>query len=107
MKLRFTTWILISVCCVATLGKAQETADVAYFEMVRVKPGDNEKFEDTLKRHWIWHQKARGDMELSRLDCGYGEERGCVRDRQFWPYLERSGRVERVSRRNAPSRGRS
>ena len=57
MKLRFTTWILISVCCVATLGKAQETADVAYFEMVRVKPGDNEKFEDTLKRHWIWHQK--------------------------------------------------
>jgi dihydrofolate reductase len=30
---------------------------VAYIEMVHVKPGNSEKFETTLKRHWGWHEK--------------------------------------------------
>jgi hypothetical protein len=57
MKFRFATWIVISTWWVAPSGKAQQTADVGYFETVRVRPGDNEKFENTLKRHWGWHEK--------------------------------------------------
>jgi len=60
VTLRFATCIVILICCFVLSGWAQQTADVAYFEMVRVKPGDNEKFETTMKRHWAWHQK-RGE----------------------------------------------
>jgi hypothetical protein len=60
MTLRFAAWIVILICCFVPLGWAQQTADVAYFEMVRVKPGDNKKFETTMKRHWAWHEK-RGE----------------------------------------------
>ena len=35
-------------------------ADVAYFEAVRIKPGEVEKYENALKRHWAWHEK-RGE----------------------------------------------
>lgn len=32
-------------------------ADVAYVHTVLVKPGESEKFEATLRRHWGWHEK--------------------------------------------------
>jgi len=57
MKLRFATWIVVSICCFALSERTQQTADVAYIEMVRVKLGDREKFETTLKRHWGWHER--------------------------------------------------
>jgi hypothetical protein len=57
LKLRFATWIVILICCFAPSGRTQQTADVAYIEMVHVKPGNSEKFETTLKRHWGWHEK--------------------------------------------------
>jgi hypothetical protein len=57
MRFRLATWILILICCVAPSGKAQQTADVAYFETVRIKVGDTAKFKNTLKRHWGWHAK--------------------------------------------------
>jgi hypothetical protein len=57
MKLRFATWIVVSLCFFALSERTQQTADVAYIEMVHVKPGNSEKFETTLKRHWGWHEK--------------------------------------------------
>jgi hypothetical protein len=63
VTLRFAAWIVILICCFVPSGWAQQradAADVAYFEMVRFKPGDNEKFETTMKRHWAWHEK-RGE----------------------------------------------
>ena len=48
---------MILICCFAPSGRTQQTADVAYIEMVHVKPGNSEKFETTLKRHWGWHEK--------------------------------------------------
>jgi len=55
--LRFCAWLLISISWVATQGRAQQVMDVAYFELVRVKPDSQEQFETTLKRHWGWHEK--------------------------------------------------
>jgi hypothetical protein len=57
MKLRLTIWTLASICSFAASGAAQDGADVAYIEMLRVKPGESAKFETTLKRHWGWHDK--------------------------------------------------
>jgi hypothetical protein len=57
MRFRTAAWIGVFICCFAPSGWPQQMSDVAYVEMVRVKPGENEKFETTLKRHWDWHKK--------------------------------------------------
>jgi len=59
MRVRFATCIVILICCFGPSARTQQTPDVAYIETVRVKPGENEKFETTLKRHWGWHEKQR------------------------------------------------
>ena len=57
MTLRLAPWIAISISCLAASAGAQQTGDVAYIEMVRLKPGSEQQFETTLKRHWRWHGK--------------------------------------------------
>lgn len=57
MTLRTTAWILLSISFFVPWARAQRAADVAYIEMVRVKPGSEQTFETTLKRHWGWHEK--------------------------------------------------
>jgi quinol monooxygenase YgiN len=36
---------------------AQPHGNVAYFELLRINPGQESKFEETLKRHWAWHAR--------------------------------------------------
>jgi len=57
MTLRIFAWIIISISFLVPCARAQQAADVAYIEMVRVKPGNEQAFETTLKRHWGWHEK--------------------------------------------------
>jgi hypothetical protein len=49
--------MVIFISCSALLIRAQQSGQVAWFEKVRIKPGEVEKFETTLKRHWTWHEK--------------------------------------------------
>jgi len=55
--LRYAPGIVTFISCSALLLWAQQAAHVAYFEQVRIKPGEVEKYETTLKRHWTWHEK--------------------------------------------------
>jgi hypothetical protein len=55
--LRYAAGIVTFISCSALLLWAQQAAHVAYFEQVRIKPGEVEKYETTLKRHWTWHEK--------------------------------------------------
>jgi hypothetical protein len=55
--LRYAAGMVIFISCSALLIRAQQSGQVAWFEKVRIKPGEVEKFETTLKRHWTWHEK--------------------------------------------------
>jgi hypothetical protein len=55
--LRYAAGMVIFLSCSALLICAQQAGQVAYFEKVRIKPGEVEKYETTLKRHWTWHEK--------------------------------------------------
>ena len=57
MMHRSSAWILISMSLFVPWAGAQRAADVTYIEMLRVKPGSEQQFETTLKRHWGWHEK--------------------------------------------------
>ena len=57
IRFAFMGGIMVLVCCFASFVWAQQAADVTYFESVRVKPVDVEKYETTLKHHWTWHEK--------------------------------------------------
>jgi len=51
------TLLSLTLGLVATLAHPQQKGDIAYLEIVHVKPGTEEQFEATLKRHWGWHTK--------------------------------------------------
>lgn len=54
--------LLLTFCLTLQLvAFAQQRRDVAYIERLRVKPGTEEQFETTQKRHWEWHRK-QGEM---------------------------------------------
>jgi hypothetical protein len=55
--LRYAAGFVTLISCATLLICAQQTAHVAWFEQVRIKPGEVEKYETTLKRHWAWHEK--------------------------------------------------
>jgi hypothetical protein len=48
---------MVIISCSALLICAQQAGHVTFIEKVRIKPGETEKFETTLKRHWTWHEK--------------------------------------------------
>ena len=79
--MRFTcaTWVVISTCCVALSQTVQRTADVAYLETVCVKPGNNVKFENTLKRHWRWHEKQGETWSYLVWTVDSGENEGAYK----------------------------
>jgi hypothetical protein len=39
----------------AGTAAAQQSSPVAYFELTAIRPGMEDQFEATLKRHWAWH----------------------------------------------------
>ena len=93
MTLRFSAWILFSIFCVATQVRAQEATDVAYFEMVRIKPGNQEQFETTLKRHWGWHEKMGETWTYFVWSVDSGQNEGAYQIASFghtWKEVDES-----------------
>ena len=91
MTLSFAAWIVISISLFAPMGWAQ--ADVAYFEMVRVKPGNEEQFETTLKRHWVWHEKMGETWSYFVWSVDTGKNEGAYQIASFghtWKEVDES-----------------
>ena len=62
---------------------AQQSGDIAYFELLHIKPGMEAQFEATLKRHWEWHTKRGETWSYSVWTVESGENGGAYRVASF------------------------
>jgi hypothetical protein len=91
--LRYAAGIVIFISCSALLLWAQQAADVAYFEQVRIKPGEVEKYETTLKRHWTWHEKQGETWSYFVWSVDTGKNEGAYQVASFahsWKEVDES-----------------
>ena len=90
---QFVSGIVILFCFFASFGWPQQAANVAYIENVRVKPGDVEKFETALKRHWTWHEKQGENWSYFVWTVSSGKNEGTYQIGSFghtWKEVDES-----------------
>ena len=91
--LRYAAGIVTFISCSALLLWAQQAAHVAYFEQVRIKPGEVEKYETTLKRHWTWHEKQGETWSYFVWSVDTGKNEGAYQVASFghsWKEVDES-----------------
>ena len=91
--LKYTAGIVVSCLALLLVLGAQQTARVAYFEQVRIKPGEVEKYEKTLKRHWAWHQRQGETWSYFVWSTDTGKNEGAYQVASFghsWKEVDES-----------------
>jgi hypothetical protein len=81
MTLRISAWIIISIAFFVPWARTQQAANVAYIQIVRVKPRSEQPFETTLKRHWGWHEKIGEKWAYLVWSVDTGKNEGVIEAR--------------------------
>ena len=75
--------VALVVLLVASSAIAQQKSDVVYMQLMRVKPGMEDQFEATLKRHWGWHKKQGETWSYFVWTVDSGRDEGAYRIASF------------------------